>query len=226
LRSREDYIHLVEVSYFGAKQGGHSKAVLARFATGALLTGYAGDAPARVLARLPGPGQESLDAFMAAVRDFDLTYLDFVHTVDTQAQRASTFTLIMRPKPEGPLRHVPERRLRDCNFFQFNKSHLINVVAQFCRSGLTTLRKLFFSEEKKQKTFMSLSRFYPAACARERKVFWFFFSKKNFFSSSLTPQTGTSLPTGTNNAADATPPNVLRSVRQVLKVQAPDHRRR
>jgi hypothetical protein len=41
----------------------------------------------------------------------------------------------------------------------------------------------FFSEEKKQKTFMSLSRFYPEACSQEAKVFWFFFSKKNCFSS-------------------------------------------
>jgi hypothetical protein len=42
-------------------------------------------------------------------------------------------------------------------------------------------RKQFFSEEKSQKTFASLSRSYPAAYAKEAKVFWFFFSKKNFF---------------------------------------------
>jgi hypothetical protein len=40
-------------------------------------------------------------------------------------------------------------------------------------------RKAFFSEEKKQKTFMSLSRAYPAPCTQETKVFSFFFSKKN-----------------------------------------------
>jgi hypothetical protein len=42
-------------------------------------------------------------------------------------------------------------------------------------------KEVFFSEEKKQKTFMSLSRFSLAAYARETKVFWFFFSKKNCF---------------------------------------------
>jgi hypothetical protein len=42
-------------------------------------------------------------------------------------------------------------------------------------------KKAFFSEEKKQKTFTSLSRIYPAAYAKETKVFWFFFSKKNAF---------------------------------------------
>jgi hypothetical protein len=42
-------------------------------------------------------------------------------------------------------------------------------------------KKAFFSEEKKQKTFMSLSRFSPAACAIIAKVFWFFSSEKNCF---------------------------------------------
>jgi hypothetical protein len=39
--------------------------------------------------------------------------------------------------------------------------------------------KVFFSEEKKQKTFTSLSRFFPAAYAQYIKVFWFFSSEKN-----------------------------------------------
>jgi hypothetical protein len=46
------------------------------------------------------------------------------------------------------------------------------------------LGKAFFSEEKKQKTFMSLSRFYPERTPQEAEVFWFFFSKKNCFLSS------------------------------------------
>jgi hypothetical protein len=45
--------------------------------------------------------------------------------------------------------------------------------------------KAFFSGEKKQETFVSLSRFYPAACAQNIKVFWFFFSKKELLA--LTP---------------------------------------
>jgi hypothetical protein len=45
----------------------------------------------------------------------------------------------------------------------------------------TAEEEFFFSEEKKRKTFMSLSRFSPAAYAKETKVFWFSFSKKNCF---------------------------------------------
>jgi hypothetical protein len=38
-----------------------------------------------------------------------------------------------------------------------------------------------FSEEKQQTTFGRLSRFHPAARGKVEKVFWFFFSKKNYF---------------------------------------------
>jgi hypothetical protein len=41
------------------------------------------------------------------------------------------------------------------------------------------LRRAFFFEKKKQKTFAILSRPSPAAYAKVTKVFWFFFSKKN-----------------------------------------------
>jgi len=33
----------------------------------------------------------------------------------------------------------------------------------------------------KTEIFVSLSGFYPAAYAKDAKVFWFFFSKKNLF---------------------------------------------
>jgi hypothetical protein len=33
-------------------------------------------------------------------------------------------------------------------------------------------KKVFFSEEKKQKTFARLSRFHPAAYAESQKLFW------------------------------------------------------
>ncbi len=54
-------------------------------------------------------------------------------------------------------------------------------------------RKAFFSEEKKQKTFMSLSQLCPQTCAENTKVFWFFFSKKNVFLSLVLPRTGVAL---------------------------------
>ena len=42
----------------------------------------------------------------------------------------------------------------------------------------TDKRKAFFSKEKKQKTFMSLSRYYPEMRAKDAKVFWLFFQER------------------------------------------------
>jgi hypothetical protein len=42
----------------------------------------------------------------------------------------------------------------------------------------TKARQAFFSEAKKQKTFIRLSRLYPAARAKEQKFFGSFFQKR------------------------------------------------
>jgi hypothetical protein len=47
---------------------------------------------------------------------------------------------------------------------------------------------MFFSEEKNQKTFMSLSLLSPVAHAIETKVFWLFFSKKERLASFIQAQ--------------------------------------
>jgi hypothetical protein len=44
------------------------------------------------------------------------------------------------------------------------------------------VRKAFFFEKKKQKTFGYWIRLQPQAEAQGSKVFWFFFSKKNILS--------------------------------------------
>jgi hypothetical protein len=42
-------------------------------------------------------------------------------------------------------------------------------------------RKAFFSEEKKQKTFARAVADLSGSARKGKKVFWFFFSKKNRF---------------------------------------------
>jgi hypothetical protein len=48
-------------------------------------------------------------------------------------------------------------------------------------------RRIFFSEEKKQKTFIILGTRQPRHVRQESKVFWFFFSKKNILPSASCP---------------------------------------
>ena len=132
LTTRGDYIKFVEELYFGKVRIADHETVVGYFAPGAALIGYAGDAPARIMRKYPGPGEHSLDAFMKVAAHFDLTYLDFVHYVDVETERvASHFTLLMTPKPGGAMSHVPARRLKNCSFFRFEKGLLIEVVAYF-----------------------------------------------------------------------------------------------
>jgi len=132
LSSRDDYIRFVEVHYFGNVRAADHETVLGFFAPDATLTGYAGDAPARVMRKKPTAGEGSLEDFMKAAEHFDLTYSDFVHHIDLEAERvASRFTLVMAPKPGGAMAHMPTRRLKNCNFFQFENGLLIDVVAYF-----------------------------------------------------------------------------------------------
>jgi lysophospholipase L1-like esterase len=50
---------------------------------------------------------------------------------------------------------------------------------------MTQVEKIFFSEEKKQKTFATLGTRWPGHVRQVAKVFWFFFSKKNILASAL-----------------------------------------
>jgi hypothetical protein len=63
----------------------------------------------------------------------------------------------------------------------FSRSELGRHRGSLHQIHLTVTRcsKAFFSEEKKQKTFISLSRMSPEAYVTRAKVFWFFFPKKN-----------------------------------------------
>jgi len=136
LDTREDYIHFVEQRYFGAVRAADHDAVLATFAPDAKLVGYMGDAPARIMTLQPGPGEEPLTEFMQFAAHFELTYQDFVHFVDLDAHRvASHFTLLMVPRPGGLMAHMPGRMMRNCNFFQFRRGRLSDVIAYFSNPG-------------------------------------------------------------------------------------------
>jgi ketosteroid isomerase-like protein len=136
LNHADDYVDFVERLYFGAVRAADVAGVLSLFAPEAVLTGDRGDAPARVLRLEPRAGEESLEAFMAAGRDFELSYQDFLHVVDCAACRiASRFTLLMVPRAGGAQAHMPARRMHNCNFFQFRDGQLIDVVAYFCNPG-------------------------------------------------------------------------------------------
>jgi hypothetical protein len=85
--------------------------------------------------------------------------------------RTKWFTHRHKPQQEASRygRHIPAGFLVSVRWHGAGSNQLIAKPAKRDSS-----EKVFFSEEKKQKTFSSLSRFYPAAHNQGIKVFWFF----------------------------------------------------
>jgi ketosteroid isomerase-like protein len=131
--NRQDYIDLVETVYFGCMTRGELAPILALFAEDAVITTFHGDTPARRMRAAPGPGEEPLAAFFSrAIDNFNVRYTDFDHVVDVTAQRiAAVYTLHISPKPDGPLKDVAPRQLRNCNVFQLRDGRITAVTAYF-----------------------------------------------------------------------------------------------
>ena len=97
----------------------------------AVLTGFFGASDARVVRRRPGTGEESFEHFLGALHaEFALAYSNFVHFVDLTEERcACTFRLEITPR--DPHSTVGVRRLRNCNFFQFEAGRIAAITAYF-----------------------------------------------------------------------------------------------
>jgi hypothetical protein len=81
--------------------------------------------------RLPAAGEESFADFLGGLHaKFTLAYSHFVHFVDVEKQQsACTFRLVIAPRDTGS--GLPERRLRNCNFFRFEDGLIGAITAYF-----------------------------------------------------------------------------------------------
>lgn len=129
--SREQFIEIVENQYFGNMAAARPERILALLSEDAVLTGFSGSAPPRIVRRHPGPEEESFDHFLGALHaDFTLAYSQFVHFVDVPEQCcACTFRLEVRARdPSSPMQR---RVLRNSNFFRFRHGLIHAVIAYF-----------------------------------------------------------------------------------------------
>ena len=101
--TRQDYVDVVEDVYFGGMARGDVSPILALFVPDATITTFYADHPARRMRFEPGEGEEPLDRFFTqAIDTFSVSYTDFEHVVDVEAQRIwSIYTLHIAPKPDG-----------------------------------------------------------------------------------------------------------------------------
>lgn len=125
---RDEYIALVEDEYFAGMAEGRPERSMALFSDDGWVTARAAGLPPRVARRTPGPGEETLhDFFTVILQTYAVSYSDFWHTVDVEAQRhCAIYTVRLRPLDQAL--GLPVRELRNANFFQFDGRAVRHVV--------------------------------------------------------------------------------------------------
>jgi hypothetical protein len=129
MMTRRDYVDFVESSYFGSMAAGRPERCLEFFAEGAVLTARFPGSPVRVVRKQPRLGEETLTHFFCAVLEkFRVSYSDFWHSVDVEAQRVtSLYTLHIAPRAADAPAELT-RQIRNGNFFQFEDGKLTRVL--------------------------------------------------------------------------------------------------
>ena len=129
--SREQYVNLIEKSYFGNMAAGQPQLIMPLLAADAVLTGFFGANAPRRVSHDGLAGKESFLAFLSALQtDFELRYSSFFHIVDVDLERsACTFRLEIAPREVKS--SIGIRTLRNCNFFQFQDGLIKAVTAYF-----------------------------------------------------------------------------------------------
>jgi ketosteroid isomerase-like protein len=136
LMARAEFIDIVEHRYFGSMAAAAPKRMMPLLTEDAVLTGFFGTHPPRIVRRSPSAGEESFAEFFGALHaEFSLGYSHFVHFVDLEAQQcACTFLLEIAPHDRNS--PVPQRRLRNCNFFRFKDGLISEITAYFAQPSV------------------------------------------------------------------------------------------
>jgi hypothetical protein len=131
LTSRHQFIEIVQHQYFGSMARAQPGQILPLLADAAVLTGFFGSDAPRLVRQCPGLGEESFERFLGALHaEFALSYTDFEHFIDVDEQR-SACTFLLEVTPRNATSTLPTRKLRNCNFFQFEQGLITAVTAYF-----------------------------------------------------------------------------------------------
>jgi len=136
LTSRGQYIDIVQHQYFGGMARARPQQILPLLSDTAVLTGFFGSNAPRIVRHRPAEGEESFEQFLGALHaDFALVYSSFEHFIDVDAQR-SACTFLLEITPRNHASTVGVRKLRNCNFFQFEAGLITAVTAYFANPPL------------------------------------------------------------------------------------------
>lgn len=135
--SRDDYVKLVEVEYFGNVTKNNIPAILECFTLDARVTIYHGDAVARRFAGRPAAGESPLrDFFDHLLANYNAGFANFHHYVDPPEQRcAAHFDVTLEPKAGSAYLSAGTRHLKNCNFFKCQDGKIHDMVLYYAHPG-------------------------------------------------------------------------------------------
>jgi hypothetical protein len=132
--TREDYITLVEETYFGSVVRGDTHAIMDCFSQSAVVTIRHGDDTPKVFHRSPRPGQVDLVEFYGhLLQQFDPWFGDYHHYYDPVAHTgASRFQVRLTPRPG---QNVAAQHLFNCNFFELDGGKIREMLIYYSNPG-------------------------------------------------------------------------------------------
>lgn len=130
---RDDYIQLVEQTYFGNVAQANIDAVLDCFTEDCLITIRHGDNPLRIFRKNPTNNEAPLREFYAHLcGNFEAWFGDFSHYIDADAgQCASTFTVKLTPRQDSDYLPAGKQTLNNCNFFSYQDGKIKDMTIYY-----------------------------------------------------------------------------------------------
>jgi len=126
-------VRLIEEDYFGNLVRENIPAAIACFSNDARINVRHGDAPVRRFSVNGDENTTSLyDFYDHLCGNYGVLFDDFTHFIDEdQARAASTFRVVLKPKPASPYVFAGTQTLFNCNFFQFGNYRIVDMTIYY-----------------------------------------------------------------------------------------------
>ena len=135
--SHDDYVTLVEDTYFGSVSREDIPAALACFTDDARVTIYHGDAAPRRFAASPKDGESPLHTFFDhLLANYRARFTNFRHFIDPASEScAAYFNVELAPKPDSAYLGAGTRNLNNCNFFHYRAGKIFDMIIYYADPG-------------------------------------------------------------------------------------------
>ena len=127
------YRDFIEATYFGSVAAERIDDVIACFQQDARVIIRHGDNPERHFAVNASREESPLRDFYGHLcGNYSVSFSEFVHFIDVDAQRAASHFLVhLVPKPDGLYADAGSQRLLNCNFFQFYDGLIRHMIIYY-----------------------------------------------------------------------------------------------